>query len=151
MFRQLKPLPPGVKIRPADWPADEAAIAQIRRKVFIEGQSVPEQLEWETLDPECAWFVAQAADALVAIARLTPAGRIGRMAVLDGWRGLGIGSGLLAMALDAARQRGLKAVELHAQSHAIAFYQRFGFTVAGPEFMEAGIPHRVMKLNLRGQ
>jgi predicted GNAT family N-acyltransferase len=150
VFSQLKPLPPEVKIRPADWSADENSIANIRRRVFIEEQSVPDEMEWETIDPECAWFVAQAADGLVGIARLTSTGRIGRMAVLAGWRGKGIGSSLLVMALDAARQRDMPHVVLHAQSHAIAFYQRFGFAVAGSEFMEAGIPHRVMELDLRG-
>jgi predicted GNAT family N-acyltransferase len=40
-------------------------------------------------------------------------------------------------------------VELHAQSHAIGFYERFGFTAVGVEFDEAGIPHRLMVLNLR--
>jgi hypothetical protein len=33
---------------------------------------------------------------------------------------------------------------LHAQTHASGFYRRFGFVEEGPEFMEAGIPHRTM-------
>lgn len=150
MFSSLKPLPKGVNIGPADWSADVGAIAAIRRSVFIDEQSVPEAMEWEEIDPICRWFVARHGDALVAIVRLTPEGRIGRMAVLPAWRGQGIGSHLLAAVLTAARQNGLPAVELHAQSHAVGFYARFGFAAAGPEFDEAGIPHRHMTLNLEG-
>lgn len=147
MFSCLKPLPPTVNIHPADWLADAPAIAAIRRTVFIDEQSVPEELEWEEIDAACTWFLAQHGDESVAIVRLTPTGRIGRMAVLEGWRGQGIGSHLLAAALAAARQAGLPSVELHAQSHALGFYARFGFAVAGPEFDEAGIPHRHMTLH----
>jgi predicted GNAT family N-acyltransferase len=73
------------------------------------------------------------------------------MAVRSAWRGLGIGAGLLARVIDMARQLEFAEVTLHAQRHAIGFYQRFGFVAAGPEFEEAGIPHRQMKLHLRGQ
>ncbi|MFA5082777.1 MAG: GNAT family N-acetyltransferase [Hydrogenophilaceae bacterium] len=145
-----KPLPPGVKIRPGNWLEDAPAIAAVRRGVFIEEQGVPEALEWEAIDPECDWFVAQDGDTLVATARLTPQGRIGRMAVLADWRGKGIGTRLLDMALARAVRLGLARVELHAQCHALGFYQRFGFAAEGPEFSEADIPHRHMVLHLRG-
>jgi predicted GNAT family N-acyltransferase len=150
MFSRLKPLPSGVIIRHADWAMDEHGIAAIRREVFIDEQAVPEAMEWETIDSKCDWFVAQSGDGLVAITRLTPIGRVGRMAVLDAWRGQGIGSALLARVLDAAMQSGLTELELHAQCHAVSFYQGFGFIEIGPEFEEAGIPHKQMKLRLQG-
>lgn len=137
-------------IRAAQWPSDESAIAEIRRAVFIREQAVPEAMEWEDIDPICDWLVAQLDDKLIAIARLTPEGRIGRMAVSREWRGKGIGAAVLNLALEAARRRGFTEVELHAQTQAIGFYGRFGFQVFGPEFDEAGIPHRQMKLSLRG-
>jgi predicted GNAT family N-acyltransferase len=148
MFDNRTPLPSGVRIRPADWPADEPSIAVVRRKVFIEEQGVPEVMEWEDLDSGCDWFVAEAGGETVAIVRLTPDGRVGRMAVLPEWRRKGIGAALLTAALDAARKRELAEVELHAQTHAVRFYQRFGFVATGPAFDEAGIPHRHMRLNL---
>lgn len=149
MFTKAKPIASEVKIRPGDWPVDEPAIATVRRAVFIEEQGVPEVLEWEAIDPECDWFVAQAGATLVGTARLTRQGRIGRMAVLADWRGRGIGAGLLGMALARAQSLGLPQVELHAQCHALGFYQRFGFVAVGPEFSEADIPHRQMILDLR--
>jgi predicted GNAT family N-acyltransferase len=37
---------------------------------------------------------------------------------------------------------------LHAQTHAIDFYNKHGFQIEGDEFLEAGIPHRRMTLKL---
>jgi len=108
-------------------------------------------MEWESSDPECDWFVAVQGGEMVGIVRLTPDARIGRMAVLADWRNRGIGAGLLDAVLERANSRGLASVELHAQAHAIGFYERFGFHCVGPEFDEAGIPHRHMIKNMRGQ
>ncbi len=140
---------PAFTVRAADWNLDEAAIAQVRRVVFIDEQGVPEALEWEVLDAECAWFVAHSASqGLVGIVRLTAAGRIGRMAVLPAWRGHGVGRTLLAAVLQRARELGIGRVHLSAQTHAIGFYAHHGFVVEGPEYLDAGIPHRSMLLQL---
>ena len=134
-------------VRAAEWPRDEPGIAQVRRRVFIEEQAVPEAMEWEARDGECDWFVAgDKSGAIVGIARLTPDARIGRMAVLPAWRRRGVGSALLRAALARARQKGLRQLSLHAQVHAVPFYVRFGFQARGPVFDEAGIPHREMFL-----
>jgi predicted GNAT family N-acyltransferase len=134
-------------VRPADWGGDEVAIARVRREVFVEEQLVPEALEWEALDPQCAWFIAQAEGGeVVGIVRLTPDARIGRMAVLASWRRKGVGTALLAAALDAARRRGFSSVRLSAQTHALAFYARHGFQPRGEVYQDAGIPHIAMTL-----
>lgn len=148
-FGPAQPLPGSLTIRPADWPADGPAIAAVRRAVFIEEQGVPEAMEWEPIDPDCAWFLAEEGSGAVGVARLTPDGRIGRMAVLADWRGRGIGSALLGQALAEARRRGLDRVQLHGQCHALGFYRRFGFVAEGPAFDEAGIAHRRMVLHLK--
>jgi len=139
------PETPHYIVRPADWSVDEAAIARVRREVFVEEQSVPEELEWEALDPECAWFVARAESGeVVGIVRLTPDARIGRMAVLASWRRKGVGGALLGSALDAARQQGFGSVRLSAQTHALPFYARHGFRPEGGVYQDAGIPHITM-------
>jgi predicted GNAT family N-acyltransferase len=149
----LPRMSPAFIVRAADWKLDEIAIACIRRAVFIDEQAVPEELEWETTDPQCHWFVAAAADqALIGIVRLTDSGRvghIGRMAVLPAWRQSGVGKSLLAAVLQAARELGFARVQLSAQTHAIGFYARQGFLAQGPEYLDAGIPHRSMVLNLK--
>jgi len=109
--------PPAFTVRRADWRADEAAIAHVRRAVFIDEQAVPEALEWEAQDPECAWFVAcSKAGEIVGSARLTPDARIGRMAVLAPWRRRGVGAALLAATLTEASRQGFSRVRLSAQS-----------------------------------
>jgi len=136
-------------IRPADWARDEMSIAQLRREVFIDEQRVPEALEWEAIDAACRWFVAESDAGIVGIARLLPDGRIGRMAVSLAWRRKGIGSDLLNAAMQAAFESGLNRVALSAQVHAIPFYARAGFQVQGPEYLDAGIPHRTMTRELK--
>ncbi len=140
---------PAFSVRPACWDEDENAIARVRRSVFIEEQGVPEALEWEARDSEGIWHIAcDDEGGAIGIVRLAPQGRIGRMAVMKPWRGCGVGSALLSAAIDAARVRGLHDVQLSAQTHAIAFYARHGFIAAGPEYLDAGIPHRTMSLGV---
>ena len=145
------PETPAFSVRRADWALDQTAIAGVRRAVFIEEQAVPEQLEWEALDPVCTWFVAEAGERLhqdvVGIVRLTPDARIGRMAVLPSWRRRGIGAALLAQALREARRQGFSGVHLSAQVPAVPFYARFAFQPAGDVYEDAGIPHMSMTLD----
>ena len=148
-------MPSAFSIHIAEWRHDQAAIALLRRTVFIDEQGVPEALEWEADDADYTWFVARAAGdpaptvETIGIARLAASGKIGRMAVVPGWRRQGVGSALLDAAIEAARRHGLTDVYLSAQVHAMPFYARRGFQAVGPEYVDAGIPHRDMKLNLR--
>ena len=48
----------------------------------------------------------------------------------------------------AAREARHPMIELSAQTHAIAFYRRYGFEVVSEEYLDAGIPHRMMRLLL---
>ena len=84
----------------------------------------------------------------MATGRLLPDGHIGRMAVLKGWRGRGIGGQILARLVDRARSRGDLEVVLSAQVQALAFYRAHGFVEEGAEYMDAGIPHRTMRRSL---
>ena len=52
---------------------------------------------------------------------------------------------------NAAVQRGMEQVMLNAQVQALAFYRRHGFIEEGETFMEAGIPHRAMRLRCSAQ
>ena len=138
-----------VSVRLARWPEDEARIHAIREAVFVIEQGVPADLEWDGQDPACLHVMAEMLDGVkrdaVGTGRILPNGKIGRMAVLGKYRGKGIGGEILAALVEAARARGQHDVYLHAQSHALAFYQRFGFVADGEEFQEAGIPHRKMR------
>ena len=133
-----------IKIRIADWHTDKHSLAQIRRRVFIEEQNVPEDMEWDEHDNSSIHFIATHKDKVIACARLKTDGQIGRMAVLAEYRNKGIGSKLLQFVLLTAKQQKQKSIYLHAQVSAIAFYKKHGFTASGNIFYEAEIPHREM-------
>lgn len=139
----------GLSIAPASWLHERAALTAVRRRVFIEEQSVPEALEWDGEDEAALHWLAWQDGVAVGTVRLRAGGHIGRMAVLGEHRGRGIGARLLAAAIERARQDGLAEVYLHAQVHALEFYARAGFVAEGPEFDDAGIPHRSMRMALR--
>lgn len=141
--------PASFTVRAADWDHDRLALGHVRRVVFLEEQGVPEELEWDEWDARSRHFLAlDATGQAIGTARLLPDGHIGRMAVLKPWRCRGVGSALLRHVLTAARDAGFAEVELAAQTHALGFYQRLGFIAYGDEFMDAGIPHRNMRLSL---
>lgn len=136
------------QISSGNWETLGPAASEIRRKVFIDEQNVPQDEEWDGLDTECLHFLAMLDGQPVGTARLLPDAHIGRVAVLANARGTGIGVLLMQAAIEAARQAGHPQVVLSAQVHALAFYQRLGFIAHGDAFMDAGIPHREMTLSL---
>jgi len=144
--------PQGFTVRLADWQQDEAALRDVRTRVFVEEQAVAESEEWDGLDPECVHAVAETADeGVVGTGRLHPSGKLGRMAVLTPWRGRGAGAAILRRLLEEATRQQLEAVYLHAQVPVLGFYARFGFVAEGEQFDEAGIPHRLMRRWLKQQ
>ena len=73
--------------------------------------------------------------------------------VLTTKRGIGLGAKLLKYAIEEIERRfNPKQIYIESQTHAVGFYEREGFKVCSDEFMDAGIPHVEMKLNLfRGE
>ncbi|MBF6570182.1 MAG: GNAT family N-acetyltransferase [Candidatus Binataceae bacterium] len=127
---------------------------RIRRHVFIEEQSVPEEIELDSDDAHALHVIAYANDRAVGTARMVSGGdyaKIGRMAVEREWRGCGVGRRLLDFLIGQARDRGYGRVVLNAQLQAEEFYLKAGFSPDGPPFEEAGIPHRFMRLELPPQ
>ena len=136
-------------VKRVGWNEAGAQLRAIRTTVFIDEQNVPMELEWDGLDGLSTHVLAITATGVaIGAGRLLPDGHIGRMAVVKPWRNRGVGRTILLELLAIARERGFERVELSAQTHAIAFYARFGFEVVGGEFMDAGIPHRTMRVQL---
>lgn len=138
------------RVRQAHWAgADEAALRHIRETVFMQEQQVPEALEWDGEDAAATHLLAESADGNpIGCTRILADGHIGRMAVLKPWRGQGVGSALLQRAVEVVSGLGCREAFLDAQSYAIPFYERHGFHAEGPEFDDAGLPHRHMRCAL---
>ena len=135
----------------AEWSREDqrTVLLDLRGIVFIQEQGVPEQRERDGLDLDC-WHVLARDEAgrPIGCGRLTPAHKIGRMAVLQEWRGHGVGMALLRELVARARSQGWPDVALDAQVSAIGFYEREGFVAYGEEFEDAGLAHRAMRLTL---
>ena len=125
----------------ASWDADRALLQCIRRAVFIQEQKVPESEEWDDDDAASVHVLARLNREPVGTGRLNPAGKIGRIAVIAGLRGRGIGAVILRRLLEEARRIGIRQAFLHAQVQALPFYEKLGFRSEGGVFDEAGIPH----------
>lgn len=142
------PIQTGFHVEICNWAnaADREALEGVREAVFVLEQRVPRELEVDDDDPRSVHVLARAPDGTpIGTGRLTPTGRIGRMAVMVDWRGNGVGTMLLRALLDQARARHMGEVVLHAQRDAVPFYLDYGFAVDGDEFEEAGIPHVRMR------
>lgn len=145
-------------VRKIQWASPEGDAARaIRFTVFVNEQKVPGEMELDAVDAFATHFlVTDHTGHAVGTGRLfaDPAnpgsGRIGRMAVLAEWRGKGVGAVLVKAMLEESRKGPWRRVVLDAQTHAVDFYARFGFVVFGEEHMDAGIPHRMMELVLKG-
>lgn len=139
-----------VRIERVSWSGHEADLVAVRQAVFIEEQSVPEELEWDGEDAESIHFLARADDDTpIGCVRLLSSGQISRLSVIESWRHQGIGKALLNAVEDEARQRAMGEIYLHAQTQATHFYEEAGFSVSGGIFIEADIPHRQMFKDLR--
>jgi len=71
-----------------------------------------------------------------------PIARIGRVVTAKDARGHGLAGKLMVAALAAAGDR---VCVLEAQTQVVPFYERYGFKVTGPEYLEDGIPHVPMR------
>lgn len=141
----------GFKVGLVDYPAQREALHRVRHRVFVDEQQVPAGLEIDALDPLSVHVLARSRDGdPIGAGRLTPEGRIGRMAVLAPWRGHGVGEALLLALVEAARTAGWPQLTLHAQLPARVFYTRQGFLPEGDIFDEAGIAHQQMRRRLDG-
>ncbi|MFF3980438.1 GNAT family N-acetyltransferase [Streptomyces sp. NPDC001828] len=145
------------QVRVAEGEADREACFAVRRQVFVVEQRVPEEIEYDAYDAGALHVLAVGAEGPLGTGRLLygpealartggeDIGSLGRLAVTPAARGLGVGAALVRAIEDAARARGLSAVDLHAQTHALGFYERLGYAAYGPEFPDAGIAHRAMR------
>ncbi len=132
--------------------ADRKAAMEIRFAVFVDEQNVPAELEPDAYDADAVHLLLCDGDTAIGTARLVDKGdgvvKIGRVAVHKEHRGHGHGDRLMRFALEVARQHGFTGAMLDAQTYAIPFYERLGFVAEGPEFDDAGIPHRRMTRSL---
>ena len=114
-----------ISIEKGSWKTLEHPASAVRLMVFVAEQKVPKEEEIDALDPVSTHFVARDSRHMaVGTARLTPDGRIGRLAVLKPFRGRGVGEKLLEEAVECSRNCGIRLVTIDAQVLARLFYEK---------------------------
>ena len=125
----------------------------VREKVFVEEQGVPRHLELDEFDDNAIHFIVQSDDGnTIAAARLreieTGVGKVERVSVLKEQRGNHLGVLIMEFVEKYAKEHSWKKLKLNAQVYAIPFYEKLGYVVTSPEFLDAYIPHRVMEKDI---
>jgi predicted GNAT family N-acyltransferase len=137
-----------VSIQEVTWREAEQELRAIRTPVFIDEQFVEPDFEWDKIDDHAVHLLARYENQPVACLRIIQYQKIGRMAVLKHWRGIGLGATLLREAINICKNHGSKFIRLSAQTHAIEFYKKAGFKQISEEYCDVDIPHVDMQLDL---
>lgn len=123
---------------------------RIRHEVFVIGQQIAAEDEFDTFENESTHFLAlfNGFPCGAARWRVTDNGvKLERFAVLEAYRGKGIGSALVVAVLQDIENSSIasdKIIYLHAQTTAMKLYTKFNFKQVGDAFYECNIKHYKM-------
>lgn len=123
------------------------AIFALRHEVFVIEQHVPIELEIDEFDETAIHFLATIDEEVIGTLRMLVEGtciKIGRVAVKENHRKLGIGKKMMEEAINYAKTNGCHTMILGAQLTVVPFYEKLGFAQEGEIFDDAGIDHIMM-------
>ena len=148
---------------------DLDAILDLRSSVFIDEQLVPEEEEIDDLDTlesivddKVIHLIAKENNKIIATARMFVEGNsiissskeahlhVGRVAVRYDARKTGVGRLVMDKCHQVAADRGYSIVTLSAQVQALGFYEKLGYQARGKIYLDAGIEHRDMDIQVPG-
>ncbi|MEK3805597.1 MULTISPECIES: GNAT family N-acetyltransferase [unclassified Metabacillus] len=125
----------------------------VRTKVFVEEQQVPEEEEIDQFEREASHVVLYDGDQPVGAGRfriLNGVGKMERICVLPEYRSKGAGKMIMEKLEEIAAAKDMQTLKLNAQTHAEAFYERLGYrTISKETFLDAGIPHVTMMKEIK--
>jgi predicted GNAT family N-acyltransferase len=128
------------------------AVKKLRHEVFVDELHVPKHLEIDEGDAAARHLCVSLNEQLVGTLRILVFGHcatIGRVAVADKFRRQGIGTAMMKYAINGCRGQGLHHIKLGSQLYISGFYKSLGFKCSGNEYLDAGIPHIPMELELK--
>jgi len=121
---------------------------KIREKVFVIEQKVDKKDEYDEFEDSSTHFLAIENGSFLGTARWRINGdkiKLERFAVLKEAREKGVGTALIDSIVDDIRVSNVKGqIYLHAQVHAVPFYEKQGFKKQGNLFLECDIEHYAM-------
>jgi Predicted acyltransferase len=121
----------------------------IREEVFVKEQGF--QHEFDEIDQTAIHIVVYDDEKPIATARTFPKQKdntvyiLGRVAVIEPYRGKNLGAYVLEHIEDVIKTKGAKQVELSAQTRVQGFYLKLGYEPFGEEYYDEYCPHITMK------
>jgi predicted GNAT family N-acyltransferase len=134
-----------------DFEAEMEAVYLIRREVFVREQGLTGTVYDEPDDRNSLHLVAQYGGKIIGTGRMTfvrDEAQIAWLAILPEYRRAGAGKALMEHMLSIAAEHDTEYVTLNAQTHALGFYEAFGFEPVGRRFHMSNIEHQYMVLAL---
>ena len=130
--------------------ADLYEILKARFTVFVGEQHI-HYIDEDNIDYLATHFTIRQKGLVLAYARTYPDAEegalcVGRMLTIQ--RGKGFAKYIMDQIVAFARAQKMTTIRLHAQTHAVPFYQNLGFHTVGDIFIEAEIPHMMMEMTL---
>lgn len=123
----------------------------LRDEVFVDEQGFPAHLEDDEHESTAWHYIVEENGETVATGRLIELEegiyKLGRIAVKKSMRGQKLGVDVTSALIAKAKKFKAKLIKISGQTHAVPFYEKFGFAVAGQEFMEENLPHVDMEIN----
>jgi len=123
------------------------AAFNIRIAVFVEEQGVALEVELDEHDAYADHVLVYFDNQPVATGRVrivNDTAKLERICVMPSHRKYGIGKAVVQALEEIAKEKGLRKAKLHGQTQAMPFYEKLGYISASDEFMEEGIPHKLM-------
>ncbi len=130
-----------------------AKVIYLRTIVYIVEQNCPYEEEFDNTDNDAVHYLGTIEDAPVTTCRViveSAAAKIGRIVTAKEFRNQGYASRLLNHVISDIKTQGkIALIKMSAQDHAMGLYNKLGFEVYGDGYIEAGIPHHMMKMDIR--
>ena len=127
-------------------PFELYGLCRLRVDVFVVEQACPyPELDGRDAEPgtEHLWFGSGGrVAATIRVLDDGPSRAIGRVATAPAFRRQGLAARLIEAAIGSY---GGSPLTLGAQAHLQGWYERFGFRLSGPGYVEDGIPHVPMR------
>lgn len=148
--------PPEVSCRAVASASEMTEHHRIRREVFVLEQGLFDGSDADAYDadPATVHLVGLVDDVPVGTVRLWPKAADGtwqgdRLAVLRGYRHVGLGRPLVRLAVRTATELGGSVMTAHVQLANVTFFRALGWSVDGPAADYLGVPHQPMRIALR--
>jgi YbgC/YbaW family acyl-CoA thioester hydrolase len=149
VFESYEAGQPMWEVQTGTWGQLGAAARVLRQRVLVDAEGLPAALAEDADDAQALHALAVNRLGLpIGTARLGPSNNgqavVGRAAVHEGLRGVGLAKSMLDSLAKAAMNRGDTALTLDARPSAVPVFKRLGFTEAGPLFQALGRSHQGM-------